>query len=132
MVQSDPGAVADERLILIVDDDPSVCRWLGAALGLEGYRVLEAANGYEALSLAESYQPDVILLDIMMPGMSGLEVLDRLRESPAAAQPAPVIIISALGSDTDQWEGYRHGATCYVPKPVETNQLISVVNELLD
>lgn len=130
--QGAPDELAgDERTILIVDDDPAVREWLGTALALEGYRVIKAADGFEAIELFEEHRPDLVLLDIMMPRMSGFEVLDRLSRAANNESKPPVIILSALGSDQDQWEGYRRGAATYLPKPVEATELLQAVTTLL-
>lgn len=121
-----------ESLVLIVDDDPAVREWLGSVLSLEGYRVMTAYDGPSALEMCESHRPDVILLDVMMPKMSGLEVLDVLHDPESAYDGSvPVILLSALGSDQDHWEGYRRGAAFYLPKPLEPTALVSVVEQVI-
>jgi diguanylate cyclase (GGDEF)-like protein len=112
----------DQAKVLVVDDEATnraVCR---GALRNAGYEVLEADCGAKALLIAEEARPDVILMDIMMPGMDGLECTRRLRSS-AETSDIPVIMISALGSNEDVLRGLKSGADEYLTKPIRATEL---------
>jgi DNA-binding response OmpR family regulator len=106
--------------ILVVDDEPSVRGFLGDLLAEEGYRVILAANGEEALELAELENPEVILLDINMPGLNGLEVCKRLK-SKEVTQYIPIIIVTGL--DDRGFMAYLEGADDFVTKPFNPVEL---------
>ncbi len=116
--------------ILIVDDEPDIVRLLAFALQAEGYQILTAKNGLEGLELARREKPDVVILDVMMPGMDGFEVCSELRSRPDTAN-LPIIILSALGQVSDRVKGLRAGADDYVPKPVNLDELSARVAALL-
>lgn len=121
-----------ERLVLVVDDDTAVRQMLDMILQMEGYTVLQAADGFEAVELYGKHRPRAVVLDIMMPNLNGLEVLDRIKKMHESdGQMPPVIVVSARGTDDDQWEGYRRGASCYIAKPVEPEELIGLLNKLV-
>ncbi len=116
--------------ILVVDDEPDIVRLLTFALQTDGYQVLAAKNGAEGLEIAQREKPDVIILDVMMPGMDGFEVCSVLRSRPDTAN-LPIIILSALGQVSDRVKGLRAGADDYVPKPVNLDELSARVAALL-
>ncbi|NOZ28873.1 MAG: response regulator [Chloroflexi bacterium] len=116
--------------ILVVDDEPDVQKLLALILTKAGFQVATADNGEEALAQAASVAPDLILLDIMMPGMDGYEVLKRLRSDPVLTH-IPVIILSAKGSVQDRVKGLRMGADDYVPKPADPMELVARVEAVL-
>ncbi|HEY65944.1 MAG TPA: response regulator [Caldilineae bacterium] len=118
------------KTILVVDDEPDVQQLLNLILTRAGYQVSTANDGIEALSEVGRTPPDLILLDIMMPGMDGYEVLQRLRSDPATAH-IPVIILSAKGDVQDRVKGLRLGADDYIPKPADPNELIARVEAVL-
>src|SRR5688572_7060960 len=99
--------------ILVIEDDQSILTGLVDNLTMEGYRTFTAADGKAGLKLAEDSGPDLIILDVMMPGMDGFEVLRRLREK---AVKTPVIILSARGQESDKVLGLELGADDYVSK----------------
>ena len=119
--------------ILVVDDEEAVvglCRaCIEHALG-EEYQVLEARDGAEALAKAERERPDLILLDIMMPGMDGFEVCRRLKASPNT-KDIPVVFLTALGEDKDVEHGLALGGEGYVIKPFSAVTLAAQITELL-
>jgi DNA-binding response OmpR family regulator len=102
--------------ILIVDDEAGIRELCRVNLVLAGYEVAEAADGQRALELARSENPDLILLDVLMPGMSGWEVLTALRADAATAE-IPVVMLTALNSEDDQIRGWEGGAVEYLTKP---------------
>lgn len=113
-------------LVLVVDDDPDLRALANVQLGSGGFDVIQAANGRECLALASTHSPDVILLDIMMPGMNGSEVLTALSGDPVT-KDIPVVFVSALGSPEDKVRGLENGAVDYITKPVETREFIARV-----
>ncbi|ADU50886.1 two component transcriptional regulator, winged helix family [Thermaerobacter marianensis DSM 12885] len=114
--------------ILVVDDDPSVTSLLKRGLAYEGFAVDTAASGEEALKIAREQPPDLVILDIMMPGMDGMEVLRRLR---AADPELPVLFLTARDAPADQVRGLEAGADDYVVKPFTFEVLVARVRALL-
>src|SRR5581483_5444842 len=114
----------DARRILVVDDDPEIRRFIEAALGDSGYSVHLAASGSEALAIATEQRPDLILLDVRMPGVDGWQVLDALRS--AAGAQTPVVVMTA--SFTGQDQALRSGAQGYLAKPFELSDLLDCVD----
>jgi DNA-binding response OmpR family regulator len=114
--------------ILAIDDDPSVTSLLKRGLAYEGYAVDVAGTGAAGLALAREHAPDLVVLDIMMPGMNGLEVLRRLR---AADARLPVIMLTAKDAPADQVNGLEAGADDYVVKPFTFEVLVARVRALL-
>jgi len=116
--------------ILVVDDDPVILRLLQVNFRLEGYEVLTASRGDEALRVAKEQHPEVIVLDVMMPGIDGYEVCRQLKEDPDTAA-APVIFLSARAQDADRDRGYALGVVAYVTKPFDPGQLVDVVRRAM-
>jgi DNA-binding response OmpR family regulator len=116
--------------VLVVDDEPDIVRLLTFALQADGYQVQSAKNGSEGLERARQDKPDVVILDVMMPGMDGFEVCNELRSKPETAS-LPIIMLSALGQVSDRVKGLRAGADDYVPKPVNLDELSARVASLL-
>ncbi|HEY0923876.1 two-component system response regulator [Rheinheimera pacifica] len=108
--------MADKQTLLLVDDEPTNLRVLRTILQ-DDYRLLFAKSGEEALQLVQQQQPDLILLDVMMPGMTGYDVCARLKASPAT-QRLPVIFVTALKDEVDETKGFAVGAVDYITKPV--------------
>ena len=116
-----------EAQILVVDDSASLRRLINAELTSQGYRVIEAADGLEGLRLASEEKPDAIVLDILMPEMSGLEVLAQLREG----TQVPVIMLTGKDQDSDKIRGFELGADDYVTKPFNPEELAARVRAVL-
>lgn len=116
--------------ILVVDDDPNALRLVGYTLQAEGYEILTAMSGGEALTAIEHEHPTLVILDVMMPDMSGLEVCQRLRSSPHTAH-LPVLMLSAKGKVEDRVTGLKAGADDYVRKPVDPTELVARVEALM-
>ena len=114
--------------ILIVDDDPSVSSVLRRGLSYEAFATDVAASGEEALRIARERYPDLVILDVMMPGLDGLEVLKRLR---AADEHLPVLMLTAKDRDSDQVAGLELGADDYLTKPFTFKVLLARVRALL-
>ncbi|HEY5998498.1 MAG TPA: response regulator transcription factor [bacterium] len=114
--------------ILVVEDDRSLREGLAMNFQLRGYRVLAAADGESGVRLAVEERPDVIVLDLMLPGLDGFEVLGRLREREL---DVPVLILSARGQVADKVTGFQTGADDYVTKPFQLPELIARVEGML-
>lgn len=124
------GYEGPRRLILVVDDVAENRAVAVAMLAQLGFDVIEAANGADALHMAKVRKPDLILLDLVMPGMDGLEVTRRLRALPALAH-VPVIAVSASASADDQFASLQAGANAFVAKPLERARLLRNIASLL-
>ncbi|MBO9193917.1 MULTISPECIES: PleD family two-component system response regulator [unclassified Rhizobium] len=116
--------------ILVVDDIPANVKLLEARLIAEYFDVLTASDGYQALAICERNQVDLILLDIMMPGMDGFEVCERLKSNPKTSH-IPVVMVTALDQPADRVRGLKAGADDFLTKPVNDLQLIARVKSLL-
>jgi DNA-binding response OmpR family regulator len=117
--------------VLVVDDDPTVSDVVRRYLERDGHRVEVVGDGAAALARAEADPPDLVVLDIMLPGMSGLEVCARLRAEVGPARPVPVILLTALGEETDRVVGLQTGADDYVTKPFSARELALRVGSVL-
>ena len=122
MTNPDPPA-----RIVVVDDDPTVADVVGRYLMRDGHTVERAQDGYEALRKVAERPPDLVVLDLMLPGMDGLEVCRRLRER----WPIPVVMLTALGDETDRLVGFETGADDYVTKPFSPRELALRVRSVL-
>jgi len=117
--------------ILIVDDEKSVRSLLYDLLEIEGHHVLEAADGPEALYRLHCGGVDLVLLDVMMPGMSGIEVLTEIRRDEEFPR-MPVLMLTAAGDDVTTWAGLTAGADVYLEKPFDQVNLLAWVDRLLE
>lgn len=120
----------EQKKILIVDDDKTIRMALTDCFRKVGFDTLEAADGNEALHVVETQQPEVIILDVMMPGMSGIEVCRKLRDNPKTKR-IKIIMLSARGQEKEKEEGLKAGADRYVTKPFDYEELMSIVEKLL-
>ena len=116
--------------MLIVDDDAVILRLLEVNFRLEGYDVESASRGEAALERAAANTPDIIVLDVMMPGLDGWQVCERLRAAPALAD-TPVVFLSARAQDDDRARGHALGVVDYVTKPFDPSELVEVVRRHL-
>lgn len=119
-----------KRKVLIADDEPNIVTALEFLLRRAGYDVCTANDGAQALAMIDSYQPDLLLVDIMMPGTSGYEVCQRVRARPELGA-MKIVIVSAKGRDAEVSKGLSLGADLYVSKPFSTQALIDSINTLL-
>jgi DNA-binding response OmpR family regulator len=118
---------AKKTTILTADDDPQLLRLVMRNLQLEGYDVLVASDGKQALEQVETHQPDLVLLDVMMPRMDGFTVCQRVREFSSV----PIIIVTARGQDQDKIRGFDLGADDYLTKPFSVDELLARVRAVL-
>jgi len=118
------------RRILIVDDEPNIVTSLEFLMRESSYEVRVARDGEEALRRAESFLPDLILLDVMMPQRSGFEVCRKIRENPAL-RDVKIVMLTAKGRDVEKDRGLNLGANAYVTKPFSTKELMNTVHALL-
>ncbi len=117
----------EDRLILVVDDEPRMVKFVRMNLELEGYRVAEAGDGLEALDKVRDELPDLVILDVMMPGMDGFETLKRIRE----VSTVPVIMLTVKGEEDDRIRGLELGADDYITKPFSPRELASRIKAVL-
>ena len=117
--------------VLLVDDEPAALRLMEYVFHRADYEVHLARDGAAALSKTAEVNPDLVILDVMMPDMSGLEVCQRLRARPATTQ-LPIIILSARGQLEDKVNGFEAGADDYVSKPVDPPELLARARALLE
>jgi len=122
---------ARQRTVLVVDDDPDILKVVKANLVAEGLKVFTAVNGYEAQARALDLSPDLIILDVGLPGRDGLQVLEGLRAH-AKTTDIPVVLLTARTSDRDIWEGWKAGAAYYLTKPFNPDQLLHFIHQLFD
>ena len=119
------------KKVLVADDEPNIVAAVEFLLQRSGYEVHVARNGDEALRLVEAQQPDLVLLDVMMPLRSGYEVCMRMRERPEWRH-IKIVMLSAKGRDAEVSKGLATGADLYVTKPFSTRDLIGEINNLLE
>jgi len=128
---SDPcAAVGSEVRVLVVDDDPVILKLLEVNFEMEGYAVSTASDGVQGLRAAREQRPHVIISDVMMPHMNGLELVAAL-DADEATGAIPVILLSARAQETDVSDGLQAGADDYVTKPFDPLELIDRVQQLL-
>lgn len=118
------------KKVLIVDDELNIVTALEFLLQKSGYEVMAAQNGDEALKRVESFAPDLVLLDVMIPRISGYEVCRRMRERPDWKH-IKIIMLSAKGREAEVSKGVSLGADLYVTKPFSNNELVGKIGELL-
>lgn len=120
--------MSDATRILVVDDDPKIRTVVRRGLAYEGYRVVEAASGEEGLEKAREHLPDLVILDVMMPGIDGLEVTRRLR---SAGDEVAILMLTARDEVKERVEGLETGADDYLVKPFNFEELLARVHALL-
>ena len=117
--------------ILVIEDDPSAARLMVYALELEGFQVIAATDGLDGLKQAKEEEPDLIILDVMLPGLDGFEVCDRLRADSTTAQ-LPILILSAKAHEKDKLTGEQVGADQYIVKPADMDVVLAAVENMLN
>jgi two-component system response regulator ResD len=126
-LEASRDVAAQQRRVLIVDDEATVREVVGQYLELEHFSVMQASNGLEALRLAEETPPDLVILDLTLPGIDGLEVCRRLR----AASAIPILMLTARSDDADKLEGFGIGADDYLTKPFNPRELVARVRAIM-
>ncbi|MGB0542550.1 MAG: response regulator transcription factor [Longimicrobiales bacterium] len=122
--------IEGNRRILVFDDEPHIRRVLEVILGSSGFDVVLASDGMQGLDNLSREPVDLILLDLMMPGANGLEILSKIRANPERAN-TPVIILTAKGQDTDREAALAGGASDFLTKPFSPKKLIARIEEIL-
>lgn len=115
---------------MVVDDEPDILRLVSFSLRRHGFDVVEANDGMSAISMAEVEQPDLILMDVMMPVMNGYDASRKLKENPATGQ-IPIVMLSAKSQQTEVAAGLESGATEYICKPFTPSELVAQVSKFL-
>ena len=116
--------------ILVVEDDPGALRLISYTLQAEGYEVITATNGLQGLRKAQNDKPDLVVLDVMLPGIDGFEICHRLRADPGTAR-LPIMMLSAKARETDKATGLNVGADDYLTKPADPSDIVSHIKALL-
>jgi CheY-like chemotaxis protein len=119
-----------KKILLVEDSDTTRLSHRVMIARRTGYEVIAVANGAEALKLAATHKPDLVLLDVMMPGMDGLEVCRRMRKESATAR-VPIVLLTFRVGEESVSEGFASGCTAYLKKPVEADQLVDTLREHL-
>jgi CheY-like chemotaxis protein len=120
-----------KKRVLICDDDPVILRLLQVNLELEGYEVLLAHHGEEAIEVASQGNPDLIVLDIMMPRLDGYQTMQKLKAGESTSD-IPVLFLSAKAQQSDIERGQEQGVAGYLTKPFDPSELLEVIENLLD
>ncbi len=121
---------APQKTVMIIEDEPDVSELFAEMMRLSGLRVIKTYTSTPAMALIEQERPDLVILDVMMPDVSGLEVLTYMQQDPRLAQ-IPVVIVSAKAAPADIRAGLDAGATVYLTKPVAYTDLKAAVDRLL-
>lgn len=119
------------KKILIIEDDPEERLILRKELRKEGYIVYEAPTGEEGLKIFKEDKPDLVILDVMLPGIDGWEVLRRIKKGPLSRR-VPVMMLTGKSEDKDKIKGYEIGADYYVTKPYNVAKLLPVIKSLIE
>ncbi len=117
--------------ILLVDDEPNILLALEFLMGQQGYMLAKASSGEEALEILPAFRPDLVILDVMMPGIDGFEVAMKIRNSDRY-NDLSIIFLTAKGTAEDKLKGYGSGGEVYITKPFDNDQLVNTVNEIFE
>ncbi len=117
--------------VLIVDDEPHIALALEFLMQKEGYTVTKAYDGEAAIEVMDSFFPDIVLLDVMMPGIDGFEVAKTIRSNPSY-EHTRIIFLTAKGTSSDKIKGYTSGGEVYITKPFDNDELINIINEVIE
>ena len=115
--------------VLVVDDDPAIRRLVCDVLQAYGYSTVDAADGFSAIRLVQSEQPDCVVLDVMMPGLDGHAVLTRIRESDFG-RDLPVVMLTAAADDAQAWQAWTEGVDYFLAKPFDPDELLHFLDYL--
>ena len=119
------------KKILVIEDDPAISRLVDYSLRHQGFEVIAATNGLEGIRKAHKEAPDLIILDVMLPGMDGFEICHKLRSEEDTAQ-LPILMFSAKAQEIDKNTGLKVGADDYLPKPATPAEIVKRVEKLLE
>ncbi len=119
-----------EKKILVIEDDPAISRLVDYSLRHEGYEVIQASNGLEGIRKAHDERPDLVILDVMLPGLDGFEICHRLKSGQDTAR-LPILMFSAKAQEIDKNTGLKVGADDYLPKPASPTEIVNRVEKLL-
>lgn len=119
------------KRILLVDDEPNILLAIEFLLKKEGYTIQKAFDGQQALELAATFRPDIVVLDVMMPELDGFEVAQRIRNTPSF-DDVRIIFLTAKGTPSDKMRGYSSGGEVYLIKPFDNDELVRIVNEIVE
>ncbi|RKY31995.1 MAG: hypothetical protein DRP67_01630 [Candidatus Omnitrophota bacterium] len=119
-----------KKKILLIEDDPDTLVYISKILKREGYEVEEAENGEEGLKKFRETKPDLVVLDIMLPGIDGWEVLKRIK-SGLRSRKTPVVMLTAKDTDMDKLKGYEFGADFYITKPFNMEKLLLIIRNII-
>ncbi|MBI3011064.1 MAG: response regulator [Candidatus Omnitrophica bacterium] len=122
--------MAEKPRILLVDDEPSIVKMVGKRLEVEGFEVLVAMDGQEGLTKAQTDQPDLIILDLMLPKLNGYEICTMLKQD-TRYQNIPIMMFTAKAQDKDEKLGMECGANAYIRKPFRAQELLEKIRGLL-
>jgi DNA-binding response OmpR family regulator len=118
------------KKVLIIEDDPAISRLVDFSLKNEGYETATASNGLDGIRKAKYETPDLVILDVMLPGMDGFEICHRLRTE-SDTEKLPILMFSAKAQEIDKTTGIKVGADDYLPKPAAPEEIIKRVEKLL-
>lgn len=124
----------EERIktkVLLVDDEVNILTALEFLVRKEGYQVFKASNGEAALVAMENHRPNIVVLDVMMPGIDGFEVARRIRTK-SYFEDTKIVFLTAKGTQEDRFKGYATGGEVYVTKPFDNDELITIINEVVE
>ncbi len=121
---------AEAAKILIVDDEPNIVLAIEFLLQRQGYRTEKAYDGLQALEMVADFHPDIVILDVMMPGLNGFEVGQKIRQMPRL-ENTKIIFLTAKGTQRDKQMGYENGAEAYMIKPFDNEELVTTVHEMM-
>lgn len=128
--QAAPGSTSSRGTVLIADDDPEILTLLSIRLSKKGYTVLEAADGLQTLHVARNQHPDLVLLDVMMPGKNGWEVARELRNDPTLSHIG-IVMLTAIGEKVNEMTSPLYGADDFVDKPFDFNELEQKISRVI-
>ena len=126
---SQPQEIASNKRVVVVDDSPTALRAAASTLQEAGFNVQTASDGEEAIAIVTESQPDVVVLDIVLPKKNGFQVCRELRTN-GTTENVKIILLSSKNQETDRFWGQRQGADAYLTKPVQAAELVSIVNTL--
>ena len=116
--------------VLIVDDEPNIVLAIDFLMSQKGFQTEKAYNGKEALQKLKTFQPNVVILDVMMPGMTGFEIAREVRVT-ASFSNVQIVFLTAKGTTKDKMQGYSNGGDLYLTKPFDNDDLVTAVEEVL-